>query len=1261
MKRLLLWIVVLLVQALAPVQAQGLSGPAGFVPVVAALTGITGMPVPDVDVEWHGPRGSLLRARSDRQGLAHVALPAAEIGTWTVRASGPGYVDTSSTLDLDGAGGSPASPPRVEMEIKRAGETLLEVRVKDSAGNPAPNVPIEVQHQRALGGGPTYQGITGPDGVARIAVKPGRTVAERLSGTELRVSARNPAADAPDARAAVSTQVTISYHVPRKVADLILLAASADPTTGMPVRVRVMAEGAPVPGATVVLQGRDASERRSASTDAQGQALVEATVIFAGRFGIEASKDGYVSGRAVVSLDPRNRGKQIEEVALVLKPLPAMAGALPLRVEVRDRVSRQTIIGAAVRLTPQSGDKSAFGGVTGSDGIAPLISNATGAWQLEVSHDQFVTHRSTVVLERKEATLNVLLDARPQDKAENSTLTVQVSAADRKDSSGRALPLPGATLRWGNSSMVTDAEGKASIGFSDQLGLSFSVEAPNYQPAQGSVDGSRYPVVRQHTRRVLLEPAPLTAASPFTLIIRTEEDAEPREPIPFVPFKLWLPDGRLVGSASLETGASGESRPIEFGADVAALARQGLIVEVGATAQHGPARQDIRPELLRPSADPSRYVVQLTSFFARDLAALNAEVVRLEALKQTVQTELENAWHERDTVQALAGAIQAQIQTKFGGQVPPTSFQQMQREADQACERAARTAREHVRSSEVLGRQSVDLIEAAQREAAQCSKPESADRIDALQQLLAVGLNELKRQSASTRQEAQDFLARASGLEQEAGDPLERTRETLDDLQRAAAGAAAHMANARAAAARLKAGHAAAVTRLNELRARKALTPAQFGRTVEPRRRLTPLPFDLEPPNDPALLARRDADAMNQQWQQLQARAALFGKQGCSDARAGFPRAVDTVEANLAALAFTVTRADLPGLAQTCRDRVANGPLKGLPGNAPTAPAAQASPAADNAMVTVPDVAGVPRPQWPQAVQAAGLSWGGEIQVAQPAPSAAKSQGFASQSLIPGTQVRRGVPLSVFVWGPYVAAPGDQATSTPATEAPTAVPPASTTGPSIWERLLRGAAAATPGIVAAVQQSRGQRPAPSAPAVTPAAVPQAPPQPAAAGTGVPNVWGDSLEQAQRKLEAAGVALRGISRGGKPPSPDLSGRVYHQNPAAGTAVMRGMAADLMIYDNDRSAVTPPAPAPAAATTRYDRPTQGGLPIHQCATAGPWPNGDCGNEGAEYFCVKYKGHQRVFGFKTYTVAQSFRLRDGTRCVQGLCPAFLEVVCQ
>ena len=105
----------------------------------------------------------------------------------------------------------------------------------------------------------------------------------------------------------------------------------------------------------------------------------------------------------------------------------------------------------------------------------------------------------------------------------------------------------------------------------------------------------------------------------------------------------------------------------------------------------------------------------------------------------------------------------------------------------------------------------------------------------------------------------------------------------------------------------------------------------------------------------------------------------------------------------------------------------------------------------------------------------------------------------------------------------------------------------------------------------------------------------------------------------------------------------------------------MAADLMVYDNDRSTVTPPPAAPAAATTRYDRPTQGSLPIHQCATAGSWPNGDCGSEGAQYFCVNYKGHQRVYGFKTYTVPQSFRLKDGTRCVQGMCPAFLEVVCQ
>lgn len=1057
--------------------AQGTPTPRVQVQVVD--TG--GQPVPGATVVLGVPDRPEARADTDAAGLARFDTAVAAPVTANVQVSKDGFHQRRDIVEVNPA--TPEAPP-LRVELMRANQTALVVTVRGRAG-PLPRVPIVVTHDRLGGGGPTYRGVTGDDGVARIVVSTRRGLTERLTGsTDFHVAASWPdSVDQQDPREAVSQMVRVSYQVPSKPVDLLMIAGSADTVSGMPVQVQVSDDDGAVEGATVVLRGREPSEARSAVTDARGTALVEATVVFAGRFGIEVSKPGYRDGKTSIALDPRNRGKGLAEASVLL---------------TKDRTGPEP--------------------------------------------------------------------ARPQ------------------------------------------------------FGVS----------AQGGVQ---------------LDTAQPTAATAFQLIIRTAEDLEPFAAIPKVLFKLRLADGSYLGGEH-ETDANGE-KSLTVPAHQAARVRQGLTIEVNATAEHGPARTAMGPSQLQPSIEPRLHLVMLRSFFARDLAAASAEVARLEALKGEAEDLIAEAWTAREHGQSLVDAVQAQIRNRFGGQLPATPFLQMQREADQACERAARTAREHIRAAEALGRQSIDLIESAQREAAVCSGPEAPGRIDALQQLLQAGLNELKRQNTHARQQAQDFLARAGGLEQEAGNPLERIRATMDDLQRSATDAATHMARARAAAARLKTGHAAAAAALNGLRARKTLTPAQFGQTIDLHRRLTPLSSDLEPAYDPARLARDDAARMGQAWKQLQATAALFGKPGCTDARASFPRAVETVDANLGALEFTVARADLPGLAQSCRALVAQG--------------------AAAALVMVPDVSGVQRSRWPQAILAAGLSWGGEIQVAEPAPSAAQALGYAWQSLAPGAQVQRGVPLSVFVWGPYVPPPAGQSASAPATDPPTGVPPPATGEPSIWERVLRGVAAATPGIVAAVQQSRGQRPAAPAPAITitpalpPAAAPQAPPQTAAAGIGVPNVSGDSLEQAQRKLQAVGIAVRGVSRGGKPPSPELAGRVYHQTPAAGTAVMRGMAADLMVYDNDRSTVTPPPATPAAATTRYDRPTQGGLPIHQCATAGAWPNGDCGSEGAQYFCVNYKGHQRVYGFKTYTVPQSFRLKDGTRCVQGLCPAFLEVVCQ
>jgi hypothetical protein len=83
-------------------------------------------------------------------------------------------------------------------------------------------------------------------------------------------------------------------------------------------------------------------------------------------------------------------------------------------------------------------------------------------------------------------------------------------------------------------------------------------------------------------------------------------------------------------------------------------------------------------------------------------------------------------------------------------------------------------------------------------------------------------------------------------------------------------------------------------------------------------------------------------------------------------------------------------------------------------------------------------------------------------------------------------------------------------------------------------------------------------------------VPTVPEDPAVKAGGVPNVIGDSLERAQARLEAAGLRVSGITRGGKPPTPDQAGRVYFQSPVGGSPLPANKNVVLKQYDKEDQA-------------------------------------------------------------------------------------------
>ena len=118
--------------------------------------------------------------------------------------------------------------------------------------------------------------------------------------------------------------------------------------------------------------------------------------------------------------------------------------------------------------------------------------------------------------------------------------------------------------------------------------------------------------------------------------------------------------------------------------------------------------------------------------------------------------------------------------------------------------------------------------------------------------------------------------------------------------------------------------------------------------------------------------------------------------------------------------------------------------------------------------------------------------------------------------------------------------------------------------------------------------------APTAPAASPP-VAMLPATPAPSG-GVPSVIGDSLKFAQAKLEAAGLRVGGITKGDRPPNEAWAGRVFYQDPAAGSRVRPGGGVALRQYGPMTAGppvvAPPPVPPPVAGPVSTVQPNCAG---------------------------------------------------------------------
>lgn len=958
-----------------------------------------------------------------------------------------------------------STPPLAAPPGAPTRSTALTVTVVDETGKGIPGITVNVAHGGWLGTshGVDYTGATNGFGVANFNVRLGRYSGEQTFGTTLKIEVIDQVEDKVDRRRTTYDQVTIAYGLRSLQRKLVMLPGgiSSDSSAGIPVRVKVIdADGKVVNGAVVSLQSENMDRKREQATNAKGVALLEATVYADVVVTVEASKPNYKSARKRFRLDPRMRSLGIvHEETLELAKLRESETQATLRITVVNSKDKRGVPEARVRFVSLDGSTASFSGRTATDGSATLYSNATGRFRVEVSQDNFEPAQVDVTLNRKDMTLASVQLEEKLKKAGDSEVIVTVLAADKLDGRGRPQPLRGAFVAQGSSGMSTDEAGQARVDFTGQLGAELQVSADGYKPARVSVPGGRY-VTSNFTRSVTLQPADPDEKTPIELIVRVVDSVGVDVGVPGVKVRFLASNG---GQFAESTTVSNGEAPFTLTAAAAEQARSGLYIETEASG-FASSRTEIIADRLKPSKEPLRHVVVLTSTAGAGLAALAAEVARLEQLRADILKDDLRAQAEARVAQKAAqdaswslAAWQSDIQNF--GTAQGASGSAAHREAEVAifCKAAYDVASDYDRSADRKAREATDLLDAARGEAQRCrGRPAfaSADAILRGYQLALGKAGELEfdqRQAQARRAE----FNRVVGAVQEKFKSIHYSamQQAMNAAYAADKEASRLIDGTGPRSQQLAQGKAAADRLLTVLRGGRSLQPQHHAQLTSLKGRIDALlPLPLSGADIEANVAARDARASVEAANRT---VGAYSQAGCTRALELYPKVVDKLEQNALAIALALRNmADLPERAQECRAQ------------AVTATNAAAAPPPGH---TAPPIAGQqPFPYWQ-----------------------------------PGTS------------GPPIA--GQQ---------PIGPWPATNPGPP----------------------AAGQQPLPAWPAIPPT---QPPTAQRPSTSGVPNVVGQSFEQAQAILNRAGLRVSGIERGSRPPTPDWATRIYFQQPPAGS--------------------------------------------------------------------------------------------------------------
>lgn len=371
-------------------------------PVQVIVTDPVGKPVSGASVVMQGPSPDaqnnlrIMRATTNDKGVVELQARIGDPARFEFEASLAGYKTARGSLDLGPDDRTRAT--RIELTLGRPNETVLLVTARNKLGESVFGATVSVAHTgMLLTRAPDYTGTTGADGVARIAVQPGRYTGEGLLGTELQLTIEH----VKYRTTRHSVQLNYRTPIPEMKVPVLLLSPeeSGDNVHGMPIAVLVVDDsGERVPGARVIVRvdDNDPNLTREQTTDDKGDALIEVTVMTRSSVQIDASKSNYRSGRTRFAIDPKDRGSGVIEAGVTMTKLFVSETEARIAVKVMNARDRTPVSDARVRFVPLTAEAVATypRGVTGTDGVATLNSSAKGRYRLEVTQDGFEPYRS---------------------------------------------------------------------------------------------------------------------------------------------------------------------------------------------------------------------------------------------------------------------------------------------------------------------------------------------------------------------------------------------------------------------------------------------------------------------------------------------------------------------------------------------------------------------------------------------------------------------------------------------------------------------------------------------------------------------------------------------------------------------------------------------------------------------------------------------------------------------------------------------------